>query len=129
MPAQTPSLVSTYLYLALNRLEYAESFYAQVRAIEQLASVLAELGDEDAKKILVEAIKFEDEAILLDTVLAEMRVEIHEGNLAEFDPEVKKRIVRLRHALERFKAKLLVELDEKLKGKVPVVWGDVHGKR
>ena len=59
-----PSLVVSYLVLLLNQLQWEDSFYRQVRAIESLASILYELGDEDAKRIAQEAVKYEAEAYI-----------------------------------------------------------------
>ena len=123
-----PSLVVSYLVLLLNQLEYEDSFYRQVRAVESLANILYELGDEDAKKIAQEAVKYEPEAYLLDLWVAEIKEELLHGNAIDFPEELKQRLIRLRYALERFKARLITSLDEKLKGRVPIVMASGGGK-
>ena len=116
-----PSLVVSYLVMLLQQLQWEDSFYRQVRAVQSLAAILHELGDEDAKAIAEEAAKYEPEAYLLDLWIHEVKEELVHGNALEFPAELKQRMIRLRYALERFKARLITSLDEKLKGKVPVV--------
>lgn len=116
-----PSLTVSYLLGLLENLEYEDSFYKQVRAVQALASILYELGDKDAKPIIEEAVKYEPEAYLLDLWIREIREELTNGNAIDFSEDLKQRMVRLRYALERFKARLVVSLDEKLKGKVPLI--------
>lgn len=116
-----PSVLLTYVLQELSRLQWSDSFYHQVRAIEALSAILASMGEGVARRILEEAVKFEPEAIYLDSVLWESIREIREGNMVDLPEEDRERLLRLRKALEEFKAKILVELDSKMKSKIPVI--------
>ena len=58
-----------------------------------------------------------------------MKEDLLHGNALDFPDELKQRMIRLRYALERFKARLITSLDEKLKGKVPVVMAASGGEK
>ena len=121
------SLLAEYLFSLLYRLHHSDSFYSQVRAVEGLAAVLSELGDPMAAKILEEAVKYEEKAIVLDTYLAEVIDDIQQGNVASLPESVKNDLVRLRLALEKFKAHLLVALDESVSRRIKRYWGGESG--
>lgn len=114
-------VVGPYIYMLINRLFYSETFASQVRAVQQLAALLAALGDGEAEKVFEAAVRFEAEAEVLDELLREAREEVARGVAEAFPPELAARVAKLRRALERFKAELIVRLEDRMGGKLPVV--------